>query len=166
MNIHWLERGQLGSGLGLIGFALSLFAANPAAALDDTSMLFTGSYNYGGAVQTFYMPLGTGQGYGENYPSTGLGEQSAQLRMPAGTLSGLRVNVVTQNVPSGGTLEVIVRKNGNDTSVKCTVNAGGSSCGSGKRSVAIGGNNLVAIKVIHGLIDSGITIVNYTLVYN
>ena len=166
MNVLGHLHGLLGSVSKVAGLALSqsLLAATPTAALNDTSMLFTGTYFYGGADGNYYMVLGTSIAFNENTPAAGLGEQAAQVRMRAGTLSTLRVNVVTATAPTGGTLKVIVRKNGKNTILNCEV-TGTGFCGK-NGNVSLSNSSLVTVKLIDTLADSGTVTITYTLVYD
>src|SRR5262245_28516066 len=103
------------------------FAAGPAPALDDAKQVFTGG-NSGSGPSTRYSAPGIGNIYPIDFPSTGKGDAAAQIRMPAGTLSDLRVRVQTEGTATTGSVTVKLRVNGVDTTMSCSLGINGGSC--------------------------------------
>ena len=89
-------------------------------------------------------------------PGTGFGESFAQTPFPAGTLSKLRVRLITQNVPTSGSLTAMVRVNGADSTLTCTLTETGV-CTSGNKTKAVNNNGLVALQITSDLADAGNT---------
>jgi len=142
-----------------VGLGAWLFAAPPAGALVDTAHIISGGAGIGGGT-IFLTP--SGAGYSADFPSAGLGESVAQVPFPAGTLSKLRVKLFTENAPSGGSVSVMVRVNGANTTVTCSLPASGI-CTSGTKTKAVNNNGLVAIRVTSNLADAGNVAIAYTL---
>jgi hypothetical protein len=135
-----------------VGLGAWLFAGPPARALEDTAHIITGATGVGGGT-SFLAPSGT---------SFGATESKAQTPLPAGTLSKLRVKLTTDNVPSAGDLTVMIRVNGVDTNVTCTLAASGI-CTSGNKAKALNNNALVTLRITNNLTDAGGTAVSYSM---
>jgi hypothetical protein len=73
--------------------------------------------------------------------------------MPAGSLSRLRVNVVTQNVPSSGFLRVMLRINGANTTLTCIVT--GTGVCNRNPAVAVPNNAMVTFRASNNFVGSG-----------
>jgi hypothetical protein len=141
-----------------VGLGAWLFGGPPARALEDAAQIITGGGSAGGTI--FMVP--SGSQYGPDSPGPGLGESSASVPFPSGTLSKLRVNLTTGNVPTGGSLTVMVRVNGADTNLTCTLTASGI-CTSGNKAKALNNNALVALRVVSDLTDAGGQNLTYSL---
>ena len=141
-----------------------LTAATPARALDDGEQLLVGG-NSGSAGGIRYTAPGLANIYGADFPGTGLGEQAAQIRMTAGTLEKLRVNVVTQGNATSGNVAVTVRINEADTVLTCTVGTAGGDCGSGGKSIAIANGDKLAVEVASTL-DAGFWSFTFSMIYD
>jgi hypothetical protein len=129
--------------LGGMGLGAWLFAAPPVRALEDTAQIIAGSGS-----------AGTGTIFAAPSGSQYVAEAPASVPFPSGTLSKLRVNLTTQNVPTGGSVSVTVRVNGADTNVTCSLAASGI-CTSGNKAKALNNNALVALRVTSDLADAG-----------
>jgi hypothetical protein len=137
--------------LGLAA-ALSLATAVSAHALSDTRQLLVAGTSQVEGGLSFAGP-GMSNVFGENFPGTGLGEQAGSIRMPAGSLSRLRVNVVTQNAPASGFLRVMLRINGANTTLTCIV-TGTGTCNRNP-AVAVPNNAMVTFRVSNNFVGSG-----------
>jgi|GEM_PF-2623998 len=131
-----------------------------SARVGDVRQILTGGFNQGAAFANGFTGPGWTTTLSPDYPDTGEGEAAVQIRMPAGTLSNLRVHVQTENVPAGGTLTVMVRVNGADTALSCSVTATGDCTDTG--SVNISANDRVALEITTDLNTEG----NWTLTYS
>jgi len=149
----------LGVVLGVVPVALT-----PADALNRERQILSGGFNQGPSATLLYTAPGWTTALDANYPNTGDGENAAQLRMPAGTLSRLRVRVRTQNAPTSGTLTVMVRINGANSTVTCSV-SGTGNCNS-PNAVAVPNNGRFAIQVNSTLADEGNWTLTYTLEFD
>jgi hypothetical protein len=139
-----------------IAAGLTMAATISAQALDNARQILVAGNGQGdGAIQ--YTGPGMSNVYPDNYPGMGQGQQAASIRMPAGPISNLRVNVVTQNVPASGFLRVLLRINGAST-LACSV-SGTGTC-SKLSSVAVPDDALVVLKVYNTF--SGATIAAWT----
>jgi hypothetical protein len=135
----------------MVGGALGawLFAAPPARALVDTAHVISGGTTTGGVASPFF----TAPGLGNIYIATGFGnqgEEAAQVLFPAGTLSKLRVKLTTENAPTSGTFTLMVRVNGTDTNLTCSLTEAGT-CSAGNKVKALNNNALLAIRVTNTL---------------
>ena len=138
--------------LGLAA-ALSLATAVSAHALSDTKQIMVaGTSQVEGGLS--YAGPGMSNVFGADFPNTGLGEQAASVRMPAGSLSRLRVNVVTQNTPSSGFLRVMLRINGANTTLTCIVT--GTGICNRNQTVAVPNNALVTFRISNNFVGSGL----------
>jgi hypothetical protein len=144
------------------GLGAWLFAGPPARALENNSQIISGGVGIGGGT-VFVTPSGPGNS--ADFPSAGIGESVAQAPFPAGTLSKLRVKLFTQNVPTGGSLSVMVRVNGADTTLTCSLTASGV-CTSGNKTKSVNNNGLVALRLTSDLTDAAHTQVSYTLQFD
>jgi hypothetical protein len=158
MNTRMLSYGSVAAAaLAGVGLGAWLFAGLPARALVDTAHILAGKVEVGG--EAFVIPSGSAV-------DIGLGESFAQVPFPAGTLSKLRARLMTTNVPAGGSLSVMVRVNGADTNVTCSVAAAGGICTSGNKAKALNNNALVALRITSDLVAAGNTFVFYTLQFD
>ena len=96
--------------------------------------------------------------------SGGKGESAVQIRMPAGTLRRLRVKLTTQTVPSAGILTIVVRRNGNNTTLTCELSKAGE-CGSNE-VVAFAENDKLSVRMINNFTGSGVMGLTYVLLFN
>jgi hypothetical protein len=134
-----------------VAAALTMAATVSAQALDNGKQILSAGTSQGeGAVQ--YTSPGMSNAYTENFPNTGQGQQAASIRMPAGTISNLRVNVVTANVPTSGFFRVLLRINGTST-LACSVT--GTGMCSKLSSTAVPADALVVLKVYNTFVGSG-----------
>jgi hypothetical protein len=79
-----------------------------------------------------------------------------------GVLSKLWVRVTTATVPTSGNLTVMVRVNGADTALNCTV-LGTGQCRTGSTSVNLPGGARLAIRIANTFPDSGNVAYSYTM---
>jgi hypothetical protein len=156
-RLRHVQIGLVGKATMGIGLAAWLLAAPPAAA----AQLLIGNVNATADSTRYSAPGGQNQ-YTIDSPGVGLGEQAAQVRMLAGTLFKLRVRVTTQNVPDSGTLEVMVRVNGTNTQLKCSV-AGSGECSSGGKTKAVTNSSLMAVRISNDFVNPGSIAVTYSL---
>ena len=131
-----------------------------AGVLGSGGQVLTGGFNQGAAFANGFTGPGWTTTLAPDYPDTGEGEAAIQIRLPAGTLSNLRVHVQTQNVPSSGSLIVMVRINGADTALTCSVTTTGDCTSTA--SVAIKDNDRLALEITNSFPDEG----NWTLTYS
>jgi len=141
-----------------------LLAAPPAGALVDTAHVVSGGSTLGRGLTRFTAP-GLATIYQADFLGAGLGESAAQILMPAGTLSKLRVKILTEAAPSSGSFTAMVRVNGADTVLTCQLSATGQ-CSSGNKSKALSNNALVAVRVSNNFPDSGAVAFSYTLQFD
>ena len=132
--------------------ATLMIGQGPAAALDDARQVLTagGSLTQGA---TLFTAPGLYTAYTADFPNTGQGESAASIRMPAGSMTALRVHVVTTNAPSSGSFRARLRINGADTALTCQT-MGTGSCTS-QQVVTIHTNDLLAIMVSNTFVGSG-----------
>jgi len=143
--------------------ALLLAAAVSAHALDDArQILVAGNAQGEGATQ--YGGPGMSNVYGTDFPGTGQGKDAAAIRMPAGTLTNLKVNLVTQTTPSSGSLRVRVLQNGMSTNLTCALMATGT-CNSAT-SLAIAANDKIVLKVSNNFANAGTSAWTATLEFD
>jgi hypothetical protein len=138
------------SALGGVALGAWLFAAPPVRALEDTAHIIMGGTGIANG-SSFVSPLGNGYG----------NEAKAQTPFSAGTLSKLRVKLTTDNVPTAGAVTVVVRVNGADTNVTCSLTASGI-CTSGNKAKALNNNALVSMRITNDLTDAGGTVVTWS----
>jgi hypothetical protein len=148
--------------LGLAA-ALSLATAVSAHALSDTKQIMVaGTSQVEGGLS--YAGPGMSNVFGADFPNTGLGEQAASIRMPAGSLSRLRVNVVTQNTPSSGFLRVMLRINGANTTLTCIVT--GTGICNRNPAVAVPNNAMVTFRASNNFVGSGLVTWSATMEFD
>lgn len=147
---------------GLV-LAAGLLVGNPASALNNNRQMMTGGGVWGGSTPIYTSP-GLSNLYSPDTPATGDGETAAQMRMEAGVLRDLKVNLRTSTTPSSGSLTVVVRINGTDTKLKCTL-SGKGNCSSSKK-VAINKNDRLAIEITNDFVGAGSLSVTYTIVFD
>ena len=135
------------------GLGVWLLATPPARAVVDTAHLISGGSNQSEGVTAWTAP-GLANTYTTDFPSAGLGESSAQLNMPAGTLSRLRVKVTTAAAPASGSFTLMVRVNGADTTLTCSV-AGTGQCNAGNKVKGLLNNSLLAIRTSNTFTGTG-----------
>jgi len=145
------------------GLAGWLLATPPVRALVDGQQLLSGLQSATENSTRFTAP-GGGNQFLTDFPGAGLGEQAASIRMPAGTVGALRVNVTTQNVPDSGTFSVMVRLNGADTLLTCQV-AGTGFC-TKLANVTVRNNDLLAIRASNNFVNAGSMTYSYTMTYD
>ena len=66
----------------------------------------------------------------------------------------MRVKLTTQTVPSGGILTIVVRRNGNNTTLTCELSKAGE-CGSNE-IVAFAENDKLSVRMINNFTGSGV----------
>jgi hypothetical protein len=162
--IQRLRYVSFGAAVMALGVALAVWslAPPPAGALNNRQQILTGggSQTQGGLSWT---APGFSNVFGNDFPSAGAGETAAQLRMSGGgVLSLLWVRVNTATVPTSGNLTVMVRVNGADTTLTCTVLASGQ-CQSGAASVTIPNGARLAVRIANTFPDSGNVAYSYTM---
>ena len=149
-------------GIGVLGATMILSPVGfvtPARA--GAKYLLSGG-NSGSGGGTRYTAPGLGNIYGPDFPDTGLGEQAAQIRMRAATLSLLKVSVVTSSATSG-TVTVTVRINGAATDLSCSVDSEGGNCATGgAKTVAVSTGDRLAVQVVSTL-NEGFWTFTYTV---
>jgi hypothetical protein len=148
-----------------IGLITGVFMMSPARTLENSSQLLSGGGQVAENGLVFTAP-GLSDQFGINDPSAGKGEQAAQLRMPAGVLKTLRVNVVSELLPESGNFQVMVRLNGADTNLVCLVPGTGSCNKSGGTGLVINNNDRLAIRASSSLVNSGGITYTYTLIFD
>ena len=144
----------------MAGLGIWLLATPRAGALDDTSQVLTGGH----LMQAGQIVL-TSPGYTQAQAESDFnnqGEAFVQLLMPAGTLSKLRVKVTTATAPTSGSFTLMVRVNGADTNLTCTVNGPGT-CSTGTKVKALANNSRLAIKTTSNFVDAGTIGYTYTM---
>lgn len=127
---------------------------NSGSAGDDTrsaSQVLTGTGQIRGEETnqnsaTGFLAPGGSQTFPPDFPGPGLGEASAQIRMPAGKLSMLRCQVVADTAPASGDITFVVRVNGADTPVAAST-PGVAPCDSGTSEITIADDDLVSVRV-------------------
>ena len=154
------------------GFAGWLLAATPSTAVNDSSQLLSGALIIDPAVSTLrYTAPGSSSHNGFNFPAAGLGEIAAGIRMQAGTVSGLKVKLVTATAPSSGAFVLTVMKNGSDTVLSCSITAAAFSgttgiCNAGT-PVSFSNNQRLTVEAdASALVGSGQMVVAYTMLLN
>jgi len=155
--------GPIGKTMG-IGLGVWLLATPPVAAVENTAQLLSGGI---GAVegQTRYTAPGSVHNLTPDSPGPGLGEQAVQIRIPKGQLRDLRVSVTTESVPSSGSLTVMVRLNGANTLLTCSVTQT-ADCNSIKAVNVPGGGSRLAIRHSNNFVDAGSILLSYTLIFD
>jgi hypothetical protein len=149
----------LGAGMA---FGAWILSPTPSGALVDTHQVLTG-----GGLTTAGLTQYTSPGFPFVFYSTqqsGKGESMAQLRMPAGQLSALRVKVTAVTEPETGILTLTVRKNGLNTILTCEVSGSGNCTAAGPVSFAA--NDRLSIRVINNFDGSGQVGYSYTLLFD
>lgn len=136
---------------GLVA-VFTVASALSAHALDDARQILTAGSSQGQGTVQFTGP-GMSNVYTPDFPNTGLGEQAASIRFPAGSLSNLRVNVVTSSAPSSGMFRARVRINGADTTLSCMVT--GTGICTRVPAIVVHANDLVTLKVENTFVGSG-----------
>jgi len=154
-QLRHVPLGPFGKVMG-IGMGIWLLVT-PAAAQQVLSGMNSTTEN-----STRFTAPGGGNQFTADFPGAGLGEQAAQILMRAGTLSKLKVRVTTATVPSSGTFSVMVRVNGIDTALTCSVAATGQ-CSTGTKTKALANNSLLAIRASNNFVDAGALAYTYTL---
>ncbi len=159
-TMRWLPKitGQAG-----IVYGLSAVVATSAFALTDNQQLLSGGTSLA-PFATIYNAPGLGNSYGIDFPGIGLGKEAAAIRMPAGTLSNLRVKAVTQNPPVDGRLTVTVLKNGTATALTCHV-TGTGACTT-NIGVNFAANDKLAVEAKTTLEEAGFMTYTYTLQFD
>jgi hypothetical protein len=145
-------------------FGAWLLAAPPAGALNDTQQLLAGGDFVAEGVVTLFTSPGLARSYDINTPGIGLGESAAQLRMPGGVLSALKVKLTTATAPSSGTFSVSVRINGGNTLLTCQIAATGTC--NAIANVTVANNSRLAVRVSNTFIGAGNMGYSYTLLFN
>ena len=166
MTANYCTTGFSGVALAIaVGVATIAAGVSPAGALNDKYTFLSG----GGTMSEAGDPRFTAPGYTnqltDTFPGPGLAESATQLKMQAGTLSKLRVKLTTATAPSSGKLKVIVRINGSNTALRCTL-SGTGSCSSGNKSVSITNKSKLSVLVSNDFVGSGNLSYTYTLLYD
>jgi hypothetical protein len=145
------------------GCAISLMAVSPATSLSNTQTMLVG-----GAFATAGATIFTAPGVPFAQLPTDFGnkgESFVQIRMVAGTASGLRAKVSADTVPNGGNFTVTVRKNGVDTTLACSLAGVAGDCTNGNL-VAFATNDRLSIKIVNTLTNAGTVKLTFTLLYD
>ena len=116
------------------------------------------------AGDVFAIPGGS-QSFQSNTPAAGLGEIAAQVRMPAGEISQLRISVVTDVPATGGAADFILRQNGADTPLTCQTNGAGD-CDSGAASLTIGDDDRICVKASRSLTGVGNSYFTFSFMFS
>jgi hypothetical protein len=163
--IHRLGHLPLGAAVLAVGVGVAAWflAAPPAGALNNRQQILYGG-NTVSPVDTHFTSPGFGNGkLGPDFPATGLGEQSLQLRMSGGgVLSLLWVRLTTATTPSSGSFTVTVRINGADTALTCTLFSSGQ-CQTGATTVNIPNGARLSLSVSNNFVGSGNMSYTYTM---
>jgi hypothetical protein len=147
-----------------VGIATGMLLMSPARTLEDNRQILSGGNSVGPGAILFSGP-GMSNIYNANFPGPGQGEGAAQIRLPPGELTALRVNVHTENPPTpGGKLNVMVRVNGTNSKLSCSV-AGPGDCTS-MNTVILPKESRVTIRVTNTLIDAGFVTFTYSMTYD
>ena len=163
MILQWLRNIPFKTPIMMAGMGLAVWflAAPPAEALNNRQQLLLGGGNWGGVSPVFSapgMPI-----VGNDFPSAGMGETGVQVRMSGGgVLSVLFVRLRTQNVPSSGSLTVMVRINGADTAMTCQV-FGSGQCAFTASTVTINNGDRLALRITNDFVGAGSLIVSYSM---
>jgi hypothetical protein len=149
--------------LSVISFGAWVLTVPTARAVPDTSQLITGGATTieGPGVTRFTAP-GFANVLTADFPATGLGEQAAAVRMTAGTLSKFRASVTTASAPSGGTFTLMVRVNGADTPLTCSV-TGTGTCSAGNKVRALNNSAVLAVRIVNDLDGGGNVAFTYSM---
>jgi hypothetical protein len=142
--------------------AATVFGARAAGAAGATDRILTGGFSGGNAESTMWSAPGLSTVYGNNFPNTGQGESSAQMRMPEGVLRRLRVSLKNRNQTSG-TVTVMVRINGQNTVLQCSVATVGNCGTAADLQVPISAGDLLAIRIDNNLVNEDGVLLTYTL---
>ena len=148
-----------------VGLGAWLFAAPSARALVDTAHVVGGGGAVGEATTNFQSP-GLGNIYSNDFPAAGLGESAAQMLMPAGTLSKVRVKITTTTAPSSGAFTLMVRVNGADTVLTCQIPFGSTQCSTGNKTKGLLTNSPLAVRVTNNFVSSGNIAFTYTMQFD
>jgi hypothetical protein len=170
--IHWIRRFPLSMATIVYGVGVGVwFLVTPAGALNNRQSILTGGF-YVGLTKSgpsitrqplVYTAPGLLYAYGPDEPALGRGEQAAQLRMTGGgVLSSLWVKVITQSVPTSGSLVATVRINGADTALTCQV-FGTGQCQSGAATVAVPNGARMAVAVAHDFVNEDRIALTYSM---
>jgi hypothetical protein len=145
------------------GCAIGLWAVTPARTLSDTKQILSGG---GFATQGATMFTAPGIPFAHLAADLGgKGESAVSIRMQAGTLSGLKVKVTSQTTPTGGSLAFMVRKNGANTTITCTVSGAASNCQS-NNSVVFANDDRLSVRNVNTLTGATTTKFTYTLLFD
>ena len=158
----------LGLSIGLgIGLGFWLLTPPPLAALPDTQLYLTGGQSTAGDPDTpsvRYVAPGTLFNNSIDFPGTGLGEMAVQMPMRQGRFKRLDVNLTTQNVPASGTFTLMVRRNGVDTAMSCSLTVSGTC--SSTNNVAFNNGAKLSLKWTNSMDSPGNSQFTYVLVYD
>jgi hypothetical protein len=144
----------------MAGLGCWLLAVPRVGALEDTSQLITGGHLMAAGQIVLTSPGFTQALAADQFGNQG--ESAVQMLMPAGTLSKLKVKVTTESAPSSGSFTLMVRVNGGDTNLTCTVNGPGT-CSTGNKTKALSNNSLLAIKTTSNFVGANTIIYTYTV---
>jgi len=128
-----------------VALTIALLAAGLPTPVSAVQLLVGG--NSGSASGTRFTAPGIANIYSIDFPDTGLGEEAAQIRMVGGTLSTFRASIVTQGTAASGSVTLMVRINGSDTMLTCSVGKDGGDCGSGSKSIALLSGDKLAVRI-------------------
>lgn len=145
--------------------ALLLTGSNPAGAAGATDRVLTGGFSAGNATPVLWTSPGLSNVYGNDFPDTGEGESSAQLRMPEGVLRRLRVSL-KDRAQTSGTVTVTVRVNGFDTALTCSVQTVGNCGTPANVEVQLAAGDLLAIRIANNLVNEDGVLLTYTLQFD
>ena len=153
-----------GGFVAVVALAAMVLGSRVAAAAGATDRVLTGGFSSGTTSPAWTSP-GLSNVYGNDFPETGAGESSAQMRMPEGILRRLRVSLKDRNQTSG-TVTVMVRLNGADTALTCTVNVVGICGTPAGVEVAMNAGDLLAIRVDNNLTNEDGVLLTYTIQFD
>jgi hypothetical protein len=148
---------------GGVATGLWLVASTPTRALVDGSQVLSG----GNITNNTGQPLWTSPGNSQAFLTGqfgGKGANAAQLRMPAGVLTDLKVRVTTITAATGGTFVLTVLRNNVDTSLTCSTTGAGNCQNNG--SVTFTDNDRLSIRVVDALTGVTNSAFTYSLVFN
>ena len=163
--IHGLRQIPLSAAVMALGLSLAVWSlvTPPAGALSNAQQLLSGGTSTVGGSTVWGAP-GMQNSFGNDFPAAGKGEQATQIRMTGGgVLRSLWVRVVTETVPSSGSLTMMVRINGADTALTCTL-AGAGQCQSGAAIVNVPNGARLAVRQVNNFVGAGFLTFNYTMI--
>lgn len=113
--------------------------------------------------EVFACPGGS-QSFQPNTPGAGLGETAAQVRFPAGTITGMRISAITNVPATGGNVEFVLRVNGTDTPLTCQL-SGSGDCDTASASLTVSDDDRVCVKATNNLAGVGLSYFTFSFLF-